>query len=89
MTQNGEHRKRRRSGSASKEGMHKQRSLFDLHEMLSSNRNFVWFAQIDEGLKLHDSSKSLETLAEKIEKGKAKKILILCGAGVSVSAGRY
>jgi hypothetical protein len=44
--------------------------------------------QIGRSLNVKEETKEgLELLAEWIEKGKVKNILVLCGAGVSVSAG--
>lgn len=43
--------------------------------------------QVAESLNVKEEKKGLELLAEWIEKDKAKKVLILCGAGVSVNAG--
>jgi hypothetical protein len=37
---------------------------------------------------VREEKKGLHLLAEWIQKGKAKNILVLCGAGVSVSAGK-
>lgn len=45
--------------------------------------------QIGKSLNVKDEEekKGLKLLAEWIERGEAKNILVLCGAGVSVSAG--
>lgn len=45
--------------------------------------------QVGKSLNVREDKKGLHLLAEWIQRGKAKNILVLCGAGVSVSAGKF